>query len=83
MKSAQKKTVLTAAAVIALAALGACHDDGDHAAATQPAANSVEFSTFAEQTFALGGNTTPVNYDQVTFVFDADNNPAAFDSLLM
>jgi hypothetical protein len=83
MKASHKRLALAASAVAAVAALSACHDDDHHAAATPAGTAPTEFSTFATQTFALGENTPPVNYDQVTFDFDADNNPAAFDALLM
>jgi hypothetical protein len=83
MRSSHKRWLLAATAMATAVGLSACNDDDHHAAATPEPGNSVEFSTFANQTFALGENTTPVNYDNVTFVFDADNNPAAFDSLLM
>ncbi len=82
MKSLTIKLLALAAAVGAVTALSACRDDHQPAAAS-PSSNSENFSAFAKQTYAFGENTTPVNFDAVTLVYDVDNDPTAFDSLLM
>ena len=79
------RLALYAAALGALAALGACHNDDQTAAAAPPAmaTTSESFTTFAIDTFKLGANTTPVNFDNITLIYDANVDGSAFNSLLM
>ncbi len=77
---------LAAASVVA-ASLAACHEDHNHGSASNspppPPPASVDFSTFAKNTFAANANTTPISLDGVNFTFDVDNDPTAFDALVM
>ena len=72
-----------AAALGGAAFLSACNNS-DRSAARPPAPGSTEnFSSFATQTFKAGANATPINFDQVTLVYDVNDDPSAFDTLLM
>jgi hypothetical protein len=46
-------------------------------------AAAVLWSTFVEHVFSNGGDTTPIPLDGLTFNFDVDDDPTAFDGLLM
>jgi ABC-type glycerol-3-phosphate transport system substrate-binding protein len=70
-----------AAALAASASLAACNDDNGNQSAPTPASTS--FTAFTMSTFAADANSTPVSLDGVTFVFDADDNPTAFDTMVM
>jgi hypothetical protein len=73
-----------AAAALAAAALAGCHDDHPGSSTTPPpTSTTVDFSTYAKQVFENGPNTTPKNLDGITFNFDVDDDPTAFDTLLM
>jgi hypothetical protein len=48
-----------------------------------PPAQTVDFSAFAEKAFAANANSTPVSLDGVNFTFDVNNDPGAFDALIM
>jgi len=77
---------ILAAASVAAASLAACHNDhGNNSASTPkpPPPAPVDFSTFAKNAFAANENTTPISLDGVTFTFDVDNDPTAFDALVM
>jgi hypothetical protein len=72
------------AAALAAAALAGCHDNNEGGNPSQPPTGSaVMWSAFVKQVYAYGPNTTPVNLDGLTFDFDVDNDPTAFDGLLM
>jgi hypothetical protein len=43
----------------------------------------VDFSTFAANAFAQSANSTPVSLDNVTFNYDVNDDPMAFDGLIM
>jgi hypothetical protein len=75
-----KWRVLAAASVVA-ASVAACNDDNGNNPAPPPAATS--FTAFTVSTFAADANSTPVSLDGVRFDFDADDNPTAFDTLVM
>jgi hypothetical protein len=75
-----------AAAALAAAALAGCHDDHNGSSPTQPppaAPAAVVWSTFVEQVFSNAANSTPINFDGFTFDFDVDDDPTAFNGLLM
>jgi hypothetical protein len=74
-----------AAAALAAAALAGCHDDHNGSSPPQapPVAPALVWSTFVEQVFSNAANTTPVNLDGLTFDFDVDDDPTAFNGLLM
>jgi len=84
MNSAHLKLLSLAAACIAAASLAACHDDTTTVPpVTTSTTNSENFSTFANAAFAQSANSQPQVYDQITLVFDVDNDPTAFNALLM
>jgi hypothetical protein len=74
-----------AAAAVAAALLAGCHDDHQGGSTSPPAAGvpPLAWSTFVKQVFSNDANTTPVNLDGLSFDFDVDNDPTAFDGLLM
>ena len=73
---------LLAVTTLVTASLAACHDD--NSSSTPPPTNqTTEFSTFAEQAFAQSANSTPVSLDDVTFNYDVNDDPTAFDSLIL
>jgi hypothetical protein len=81
MNTITAKWRMLAAASVAAASLAACHDDN---AGIFPAPRmSAEFSTFTDNTFANSANSKPVSLDGVEFVFDVNDNPTAFDALIM
>jgi hypothetical protein len=84
MKPANTRWICLAVAVAATATLSACNDDvGPTVTAPPAAAAPVNFSTFAETTFEQPANSTPVNYDSINIQYDVNNDPTAFDALLM
>jgi len=84
MKPAHSKWVWLAVACGA-AVLGGCNGDGTVGPQAPPANtnNSENFSTLATQLYAQSANSTPFNYDNVTVVYDVDDDPTAFNALLM
>lgn len=77
------KWLAAAAASIAVAALAGCHNDGTSTTPTpQPAAQNVNFSTFANQAFSNSANSTPVAVNGAAFIFDVDNQPTYFNGLI-
>jgi hypothetical protein len=74
-------------AFVAAAFLAACNGDNGGTSNTAPppppASSSTEFSAFVQQTFAMNEDSTPVSLDGITFDFDVNNDPTAFDALIM
>ena len=84
MINIKPKWRLLAAASAVAASLAACHGDGNSASTpAPPPPSSVAFSTFAKNAFAANANTAPVTLDGVNFNFDVDDDPTAFDMLVM
>ncbi|HEY5264280.1 MAG TPA: hypothetical protein VIJ37_04755 [Steroidobacteraceae bacterium] len=87
MSHINAKWRILAAASVAAASLAACHNDHNNGSAPKtpppPPPTSVDFSTFAKNAFAANANTTPISLDGVNFAFDVDNEPTAFDALVM
>jgi ABC-type glycerol-3-phosphate transport system substrate-binding protein len=85
MKSQHIRWLIGAAALGAAACLSACNDDSSSStASTPPGSVTTEiFSKFAEQTFEVSANATPVNFDSITLIYDVNDNPTAFNNLLM
>jgi hypothetical protein len=76
---------ISAAAVVAVVSVAACNNGGgivppSTGAPTPPQTN--DFSVFAERAFAANANSTPVSLDGVTFTFDVNDDPGAFDALI-
>jgi hypothetical protein len=66
--------------LILLTALTACGSDNKRPAVVDP---QTEFKGFIEQQFAQTADTTdPLELDELEFRFPAQDDPAAFDSLL-
>lgn len=78
---------ISAAALAAAACLAGCNSGNGGTVppptVTPPAAQTVDFSAFAEKAFAPNANSTPVSLDGVTFTFDVNDDAGAFDSLVM
>ena len=77
---------ISAAALVAAASLGGCNRSGytvpPATVAPTPATQAINFTAFAEQTFAANANSTPVSMDGVNFAFDMTDDPGAFDALI-
>ncbi len=83
MKKILMRRIIGGAAAIAAASLAACGGD-DHG--TPPAATTpqyTQFSAFVKSTYALAANTTPLEINALQFSFDVQDDPTAFDGLLM
>jgi hypothetical protein len=75
---------LLAATSLVAASLAACHDGNSGSSPSTPPPNqTTQFSAFAEQAFAAGPNSAPVSLDNVTFNYDVNDDPTAFDGLIM
>jgi hypothetical protein len=79
------RLLLCAAAISAVAFLGACHHDHAPVAPPPPPppSSTVNFSTFATDTFKASAFSTPVNFDALALQYDVNDDPTAFDALLM
>jgi hypothetical protein len=82
MNNLRLMRVATGAALILAAALGGCSDNQDRGAVPPAAAPQAMFSAFVTQAFAADANANPVSVD-VTLNYDVDNDPTAFNGLLM
>ena len=72
-----------AAALLSAAALCGCQNSQSSASSTPMAPQATNFSAFAMEIFSASADTAPVNLNGVEFNFDVDNDPTAFDGLLM
>ena len=78
------KSKLWAGAAAVLACVAGCGGGGGQTTVPPvPPPSQTQFSVFVEQTFANAANSTPVSLDGITFDFDANENPTAFDSLVL
>ena len=77
---------IAAAAAVAAASVAACNNGGGTVppSTVSPVAppQVADFSVFAENAFAANADSTPVSLDGVTFTFDVNNDPGAFDTLI-
>ena len=76
---------LSAAAVLAAASVAACNNGGGivpPSTGAPPPPQTNDFSVIAERAFAASANSAPVSLDGVTFTFDVNNDPGAFDALI-
>ena len=76
---------LVAAAGVAAALIAGCHNGSSSSApamSTPPPSSTVDFTTFATQAFSNNANSTPVAINNVTFTFDSNDDPTAFDVLI-
>jgi predicted component of type VI protein secretion system len=78
---------VAAAAVVAAATLAGCNGGGGtvppSTGAPSPPAQVIDFSVFAAKAFAANADSAPVGVDGVNFTFDVNNDPSAFDALIM
>jgi hypothetical protein len=88
MKSQLK---ILALALVASAATGCGGGGGGYGDKQSPAASNpgttpppaaVGFTSFSKQVLATGEHEQPRELDAVTFTFDGDQDPAAYDDLL-
>jgi hypothetical protein len=63
------------------AALVGCHDDHG-GGSTSPSPQGTNFSTLTQEIFVEGADTTPINFDKLTIIYDVNDDPTAFDGLL-
>jgi len=87
MINTNAKWRIAAAAVVAAASVAACSNGGgtvppSTVAPVKPP-QIVDFSQFAKEAFAANANSTPVSLDGFTFTFDVNDDPGAFDALIM
>jgi hypothetical protein len=85
MAQIKAKWCLAAAALVA-AALSGCHDDHPGSSSNPPPPSGptmVVFSAFAKNVFSNPADSVPINLDGLVFTFDVDDDPTAFDGLLM
>ncbi len=71
-----------AAASLAAVILGGCHDDTVTVPASQAQSADVPFSVFATQAYSNSANSTPVQVNNVSFIFDVNDQPAYFTNLI-
>jgi hypothetical protein len=74
--------ILAAASLASVALIGCGGGGGGTVPTPPPISNAVSFSAFATQAFSNSANSTPVSVDN-NFVFDVDEDPTAFDSLIL
>jgi hypothetical protein len=67
---------------VAVAGLSACGgNNGSTVPPVTPTPQSIDFQIFASQAFSNSANSSPVSLN-LTFNFDANDDPTAFDSLI-
>jgi hypothetical protein len=74
--------MLAAVSLTAASLVGCGGSDGTAVPTPGPISDAIPFSVFATQAFSNGANSTPVSVNQ-NFVFDVDEEPAAFDALIL
>jgi hypothetical protein len=67
---------------LALGALAGCNDDTVTVPA-RPVSQTVPFSAVVNQLFSNPANSTPVPIDNLNVAYDVDDDPTAFDSLIL
>jgi hypothetical protein len=83
MTSLHDQWRILAVASLATVALTGCGGGGGGTVPTPPPiSSSISFSAFATQAFSNGANSTPVSIND-SFVFDVNEDPTAFDSLVL
>jgi len=82
MNTVRSLVRLVAVTSLVTAAITACHDSNS-GSSPPPPNQTTNFSTFAEKAFAQSANSTPVSLDNITFNYDVNDDPTAFDSLIM
>jgi len=74
-----------AAAALAAALIAGC-DSGatthTEPVPTSPPSSTIDFTVFATQAFSNSANSTPVAINNLTFNFDANDDPTAFETLI-
>jgi hypothetical protein len=74
--------ILAVASLATVALIGCGGGSGGTVPTPPPISNAISFSAFATQAFSNGANSTPVSIDD-NFVFDVNEDPTAFDSLIL
>lgn len=74
--------ILAVASLGSVALIGCGGGGGGTVPTPPPISNAVSFSAFATQAFSNSANSTPVSINN-NFVFDVDEDPTAFDSLIL
>lgn len=75
--------ILTCTAAVAAGLLGGCHDDHGSGSTPPSTGQTENFSSFATQTFKADASSQPVSLDNITLVYDVNDDPTAFAALLM
>jgi hypothetical protein len=73
--------------LLAAAGLGGCGAGGDGGGAQMPPSSpappaALSFTSFSKQIVGEAEDALPAELDSVTFTFDGDDDPAAYDELL-
>jgi len=74
-----------AAAGVAAALIAGCHDGSTthtEPVTPPPTSSTVDFTAFATQAFSNSADSTPVAINNLTFNFDSNDDPTAFDALI-
>jgi hypothetical protein len=72
-----------AAASATSALLAACNDGGGTTVPpSTPPSSSIDFTLFVNQAFSNSANSMPVAINSLTFNYDANDDPTAFDTLI-
>ena len=71
------------AAALALAALVGCNEDNTVTVPPRPAVQPVPFSAVVDQLFSNSANSMPVPIDNLDVVYDVNEDPSAFDALIL
>jgi hypothetical protein len=74
--------VMAAASLGAASLVGCGGSDSNTVPTPAPISDAIPFSVFATQAFSNSANSTPVPVNQ-NFVFDVNEEPAAFDALIL
>ena len=74
---------ILAAASVVTASLVGCNDNTVTTPTRPPPQQDVPFSVFATQLFMAKASSTPVSVDGINFTYDANDDPSAFDPLIM
>jgi hypothetical protein len=83
MRSIHPTLRIALAAVLAAAVLAACHDDTTTIPPATAQQANLPFSVFVNQLFTAGANSKPASLDGLSFNYDVDDDPTAFDALIM
>lgn len=85
MRFTQYRWMMSAVLASAAVTVIGCHGGNGSTVPTPPPVsnNSEKFSALANQVYAMSANSTPFNFDSAIIVYDVNDDPTAFNALLM